>query len=147
LQRAGPEGLPPHLYERPPLNVEPGWDALAEVLAARLHDVAPGGFSVRPGPNRIELRGAGEPAWEIHFLKLNEDDELEDHGTLARACEGVLDLFQDRGAEETTEPWPAREGLMPMPGVEVGDEEIRLWYGDRRSPALTLEPIRRETLR
>ena len=144
MQRGRPEGLPP--FRPSSLDVEAGWTSLAKALVVRLQGVAPNGITVAAGPNSVDLVN-GSVRWASQFLKLNTNDDIQDPASLERACIGVLDRFQDWAAEETGDPWPAREGEMPRPGVEVKDQLILPWYGDQGSPALALEPIRREDLR
>jgi hypothetical protein len=58
---------------------------------------------------------------------------------------GILDLAQQWIAEETMEPWPARSGTdysgFPEPDAELDGNTLRMWFGDRASPVLALEPV------
>jgi hypothetical protein len=53
---------------------------------------------------------------------------------------------QDFVGEDLTMPWPDPT-KMQVPGAEVTAERIRLWYGDREEPFLSLPDIPIEELR
>ena len=61
----------------------------------------------------------------------------------------VLQLMsdvQDLVSEITTEPWPpiVLNGRRDMarPGAAIDQNDLDMWYGDRKAPALRLSPIR-----
>jgi hypothetical protein len=63
----------------------------------------------------------------------------------------ALDHVQDCLIQQLRHGWPPRRGAttgehdhgsdLPQPGFRIGDEEIRLWYGEEASPSLVLEPL------
>ena len=58
---------------------------------------------------------------------------------------GSLNQIQQEIAEETAEPWPASSGPgyrgFPEPQGAIVGAELRLWFGDRATPVLALDPL------
>jgi hypothetical protein len=74
------------------------------------------------------------------------DDPRNLEEKLELASERVLDSVQDFVSEDLTMPWPDPTN-MQVPGAEATAERIRLWYGDREEPFLSLPDIPIEELR
>lgn len=102
---------------------------IASLIADRLSPHLPEGNRVVTSGSVI---GTGAPgSWTAGAdldSYLRGQDPLEQ--ALGRAVERGLRVVRDQAAPD----WPE-------PGVEPGDREIRLWFGDRGAPAFPLAPI------
>ena len=126
--------------------VSTSWHQLAEALIVALEPALPDGFRAK-----LETDDGGIAFFQpdvpharvvagVQPLLEQPGDERE---LVARVCLSVLDTAPDFVAEFTGEPWPGSAKDVPLPGVEVRDAEVSLWYGQRDSPTLVLEPIHR----
>jgi hypothetical protein len=79
---------------------------------------------------------------------INQRGGVEEN--LLGAAEMVLSDFQDRVARDIKRGWPpSRAGRseedsgadLMLPETAIVNDELHLWYGDRESPALALDPI------
>jgi hypothetical protein len=120
-------------------------DALAAALAQRLGAVVPSQIHVTTESGMVwigndENHGAGS---DIAAMANDDGESLEER--VCCAARHALEVAQDRIAEETTDPWPARAGVVPggfpVPRAEIADEQIRLYYGESGTPILELAPV------
>ncbi|MCC5947528.1 MAG: hypothetical protein JJT89_03640 [Nitriliruptoraceae bacterium] len=122
------------------------WQRLADALVDAVAPALPDGFQARldveNGGIAFERPGVPHIRVGVGVQPLVEQPGEVDR-RLASACWSVLSAAQDLVAEGTGEPWPGRGTELPLPGVEVLEHEVRLWYGPRASPALVLAPIPR----
>jgi len=122
------------------------WHQLAEALIVALEPALPAGFHAK-----LEVDDGGiaffQPdvphAWVVAGVQPLLEQPGDERELVARVCLSVLDTAQDFVAEFTGEPWPGSARDLPLPGVEVRDAEVSLWYGQRDSPTLVLGPIHR----
>jgi hypothetical protein len=124
--------------------------ALVEALVDRLRPYVPDGVEVKAEAGGVAIFKPDSPhAWSVVTTPDILDDPEDDRSArekLEVAAYSVLNHFQDFIAEEVAEPWPGMGSQMPQPEVDVGTEEIRLWFGPSDSPVLELEPIPLEDL-
>jgi hypothetical protein len=110
---------------------------LAVAIADRVGQVAPEPWSIIASSDEgaaVTILRNGREALTIPIA----DFEMEE------LYAEVLGGLQDDIAEETTDAWPhdpARGMHLWMPEVEVGDHEIRAWFGPKADPVLVLDPI------
>jgi hypothetical protein len=109
-----------------------------------INAVLPDGWRVAPvGDRELRLFGPDGPYATIEQEWLSDDALLANEAPWGAA--GVLDLAQQEIAEETTEPWPARSGRdyrgFAEPDAVLEGDFLRMWFGDKSKPVLTLEPI------
>lgn len=124
--------------------------SLAEALVNRLRPHAPDGIVVDVEAGGVAIFKPDKPdAWSVVTTGDILDDPEDDRSVrekLEVAAYSVLNEFQDFIAEELAEPWPATGPEMPQPNVEVGTDEIRMWFGSSEAPVLELEPVRLKDL-
>lgn len=111
---------------------------LAQLLAERMQEVVPAGFTVECDPDGMlcfddRASGSYAPQW---LLKGYGDIEQR----IQHACWVALGDLQDVVCEETTEPWPGTK-VFPRAGALIDGGQVHLWYGDIREPSLRLRPI------
>ena len=116
---------------------------LAAILASRLHEGAPGGFSVRADGEQIGVFAGSKLVGGSAASGIVDDD---DNRPLAEKIEtavfAVLDATQDCIAEELTMPWPRVPGeRMITPIVRREGARLRFWYGDEDTAVLEFRPI------
>ena len=120
---------------------------LVTELVDRLREVVPEGIAVAASTSGsgVEI-SATAPPFVGGATCYVEDVVEQPHGSFEQnvdaAAWNVLSTLQDMIAEDTTEPWPDT-GRNPLPRPETAVESgvLRLWYGDRDEPVLTLRPI------
>jgi excisionase family DNA binding protein len=126
-------------------------DALAAALAERLAAVIPSQFEVTTESGMIRVLNDEGHSVGIDVAAMADDDGESLEERVCRAARHALDAPQDWIADETTEPWPARAGVLPggfpAPNAEIVDEQVRLYYGDSGAPILELAPIRLRDVR
>jgi hypothetical protein len=99
--------------------------------------------------------GRGEWVAELGFA-INYRDEH--HGAFGHASAGaereriqavareLMSDVQDIVSEMTTEPWPLivvnGRRDMAMANAAIEEDELHMWYGDRKAPALRLPAVR-----
>jgi hypothetical protein len=120
-------------------------DALAAALAERLAAVVPSPLHVSAESGMIWIRNDEGHGVGIDVAAMANDDGESLEERVCQTARHALDALQDRIADETTEPWPARAGVVPggfpAANAEIADEQVRLYYGDSRAPILELTPI------
>lgn len=122
------------------------WRVVTERLIEALRAVLPPGFEAQldTSAGGIELAQTDMPGSRVIVgVRAIVEQPGDADRLLAVGCQAVLDAVQDLIAEATAEPWPGRSTELPLPQVDVREREIRLWYGQRDAPALTLGPVRR----
>ena len=118
------------------MPTRPSSTRFAAALAARLNDVVPAGLSVRSRGPSVNVYGArtsrhaGVGAAQI---------ENDDGRTVEKRAEGIawaiLNGAQDGVMEILAEQWPGVvDGRAAEPGARVQDGELRMWFGDERTP-------------
>jgi len=119
--------------------------ALVEALARRLRPHAPGGIAVQAEAGGVAIFKPGSPqVWSVVTTPDILDDPEDDRSAQEKikvATYSVLDHFQDFIAEELAEPWPETGSQMALPKVEVGNEQVRMWFELGHDRVLELEPI------
>lgn len=119
--------------------------SLSEALVQRLRPLAPDGVHVEVEAGGVAVFKPDNPhAWSVVTTGDILDDPEDDRSVrekLEVAAYSVLNHFQDFIAEELAEPWPGSGSKMPEPNVDVGTDEIRLWFGPSEAPVLELEPV------
>lgn len=137
--------------------------ALAGALAQRLNAVTP--WHVQVAVFITERGGVGHRIRSLLWLSWREGEELG--GTQETALVNLLGAVQGYMSDKTKRAWPGsaksprppngKGGLpsrqeiedhaveffrrLPLPGVAIDAEIIRLWYGDESDPVLRLDPI------
>ena len=118
-------------------------EQLAAGLAERMREVVPPGIRIQEVGDTIwfaddspSARSGGAGTYACQVLHKDGDPEHR----LVEACWRALDDLQDFIDESTTEPWPGTRNV-PRPGAYIDGDEVLLWYGDIRHPALRLRPI------
>jgi len=118
-------------------------DLLASELAARLNEVIPADFSVRPEHNALViLHGdqvvgtSGAAAIVQSLAALNMPDRHVETATRA-AIKRVQLTIVHRSAT----PWPATRGDPPPPSTRRTGNRVDAWFGSERDPVLQLQPL------
>ena len=92
--------------------------------------------------------------WKLDSLVNQPGDVLEN---ILVATYSILNGVQDQVVEDLKTEWPSlsqeafekREPVkdLPLPGVEVVESGLRLWYGEAQNPALEFPLISLDKLR
>jgi hypothetical protein len=126
-------------------------DALTAALAERLAAVVPSQLHVTAESGMIGIHNDEGHGVRIDVAAIANDDGTSLQERVCRAARHALGAPQDWIADETSEPWPARAGVVPggfpAANAEIADEHIRLYYGDSDAPILELAPIRLRDVR
>lgn len=119
--------------------------SLSEALVQRLRPLAPEGVHVEVEAGGVAVFKLDHPhAWSVVTTGDILDDPEDDRSVrekLEVAAYSIINHFQDFIAEELAEPWPGTGSQKPQPNVEVGTEEIRMWFGSSDAPMLELQPV------
>jgi hypothetical protein len=122
---------------------------LAQALAQRLDAVVPRPISVAAQQDWVVVRWPhrGGAAWD----RAGRGAAGERWAHLGVAVWSVLNGVQAFVVQDRQQSWPAPAvdqpaGAVPVAGVAVEADRIRLWYGEAAHPALGLPPIPRQEL-
>jgi hypothetical protein len=118
---------------------------LAALLAERLNQIVPTGFSVRSQDINVDVYAGGKSLGGSAALEILEDDD----GRTARekietAVQSVLSSIQDTIIETVKGPWPGtspRGADLPMPGCRVTGDQLWFWFGYEDAPVVSAPPI------
>jgi hypothetical protein len=118
-------------------------DVLASELAARLNEVVPEGFSVRPERSALvilhgdQVVGTSDAAAIVESLAaLNMPDRHVETATRA-----AIKRVQLAIVNASATPWPAAQGDPPLPSTRRTGNRVEAWFGSEREPVLQLEPL------
>jgi hypothetical protein len=127
---------------------------LAQALAERLDAVVPRPITIAADQGWVVVRDR-----QTEWQRLGVEPVVGDPGApwehAGVAVLAVLNSVQDFVVQTRKHPWPApvagpqhpASGAdLPMPGVRVEDDRVRLWYGDADQPVLELPAIPRRDL-
>ena len=117
----------------------------ASALANRLNAVVPAAVTVRSDGHKVMVvTESGQDGGSGAAAILEDENGRDLIERIETACRAVLNGVQDGVMEELREGWPAQgdPGGLPLPGARVVGDEVHLWYGEEKSPAVRLQPIR-----
>lgn len=123
-------------------------ERLTRELVRRLAPVVPARIELIDLGNAIGVLLDGDVSDEIDmsWIWASQIDAAEAREQLPVAIERTLDRLQDSIAEDTAQPWPAKERWLPTPDTIERDGAIHLWFGGAEDPVLVLDPIPLTTL-
>jgi hypothetical protein len=129
---------------------------LAQALAERLDAVVSRPITIAAEQGWVVVRDRQADAdWQRLGVESVVGEPGQPWEQVGVAVWAVLNSVQDFVVQAAKHPWPARAGgqrrlargaALPLPGVAVEHDRIRLWYGDADRPVLELPAIRRRDL-
>lgn len=118
---------------------------LAVILAERLNQIVPTGFSVRPEDANVDVYADGRNLGGSAALEiLEDDDDRSPKEKIETAVLAVLSSIQDTIIETVKGPWPGTSSHgadLPMPHCRVTGDQLLFWFGDRDGPVVSAPPI------
>lgn len=118
---------------------------LAALLAERLNQIAPTGFSVRSEDANVDVYADGRNLGGSAALEiLEDDDDRSPEEKIETAVLAVLSSIQDTIIETVKGPWPGTSSHgadLPMPGCRVTGDQLLFWFGDQDGPVVSAPPI------
>ena len=131
-------------HESRRLGINVDGTQLAKVLAERLSEVLPDGFSITSEGHNLWLDapdGFGNSAWAGAV-----DEDPTDFSLYPGAARVVLSSIQDGVSLTLREFWPLVQvdgrRQMAMPGAKVVGDSLVFWYGSEDAPAIRFRPIK-----
>lgn len=118
---------------------------LAAILAERLNQIVPTGFSVRSEDTSVDVYADGRNLGGSDALQiLEDDDDRSPKEKIETAVLAVLSSIQDTIIETVKGPWPGTSSHgadLPMPDCRVTGNQLLFWFGDQDGPVISAPPI------
>jgi hypothetical protein len=120
---------------------------LAAALAERMQPHLPAGITAHADGGSFYVRAADGSSGGIDVAWMLAANPRPWEELVEAVIERALNAAQDKIAETTGGPWPARDGPTPTPWARAEDDEVRLGYGGPDAPVLELAPVALAPLR
>ena len=121
----------------------PSPEAFTRVVASRLNEVVPRGFSVRAhGVNVDVYGGQGHRPASAAGMIIGLDDDRSLQERMETAARSILAGAQTEIMELLREQWPVGPNRQAAePDARVVKDQLRMWFGKEDAPVVRLQSV------